>query len=74
MMCVIEQKDLPDAISAQLQLLAHLVVVLLNHQVGVGVVRRVEVCDDAARDAKNAHDCGAQSDDRDTRMNASDAL
>lgn len=57
MVCLIEQ-DQPYAVSAQPQLLPHFVVVLLNHQIGIRVVRRVEVRDDAAGDAKNAHDYG----------------
>lgn len=60
-MCLLElvkKQKVPYAVRAQFQLLPHFVVVLLDHQVGIGVVRRVEVCDHAARDAKNAHDCG----------------
>lgn len=40
---------------------AGLRVILLNHQVAVGVVSRIEVGDNTARNSKNSHDCGMQS-------------
>lgn len=59
---------IPDAVVAVVQLLASLRVILLNHQVAVGVVRRVEVGDDAARNSKNSHDCKKQTERKDIAL------
>lgn len=52
-----EKQHLPYAVVAVVQLPPHFVVVLLNHQIGICVVSRVEVGDHTARNAENPHDC-----------------
>lgn len=47
----------PDAVVTTVQFLAGLRIILLNHQVAVGVMSWVEVGDNTARNSKNSHDC-----------------
>lgn len=56
------------------QLPPHYSVVLLNHQVAIGVVSWVEVCDDTARNAKNPHDCKVLLNKDEDGDNADDTI